>query len=266
MITHSIRKAYADSSGGQIHYRYMVGTGTPLVLLHQTASSSAMFEKLMYRLAGQRPLYAFDTPGFGGSFDPDHAPSMPEYAHWIAEAIDDTEIGDFHLLGHHTGVCIGAEIAVERPQRVKSFSIIGPVPLTEAEREEFRTHFSTPMAPDAGGNYLKQTWDYLAGLGADGELELHHREILDTARAWLGRSRAYGAVWDQDWTALYQKLDCPLLLMCAEDDVLWPYFQRAQELRQDANTATIGGANFEPDLDPDGVAAAVQAFLEKVSA
>ena len=134
MIKHSIRKAYADCSGGQVHYRYMRGEGTPLVLLHQTASSSAMFDLVMQRLAGQRPMYAFDTPGFGGSFDPESPPDMPQYGHWIAEAIDDVEIGEFHLLGHHTGVCIGAEIAVARPQRVRSFAMIGPVPLSVRER------------------------------------------------------------------------------------------------------------------------------------
>lgn len=41
-----IRKAYVDINDGQLHYRYADGPdGTPLVFFHQTASSSAMYER-----------------------------------------------------------------------------------------------------------------------------------------------------------------------------------------------------------------------------
>lgn len=77
----------------------------------------------------------------------------------------------------------------------------------------------------------------------------------------MGRSMAYGAVWQQDWTALYQQVRCPMLLLCAEDDVLFPFFARAQEIRPDAKAVILKGANFEPDLDSEGTARAIQEFL-----
>ena len=257
-----IRKSYVDTSGGQLHCRTQAGPGLPVVCLHQTASSSAMWVKTMQALEGQFGFVAFDTPGFGGSFDPPQAPgTMRAYADWIVEALDALGISRFHLLGHHTGVCIGAEIAVAHPRRVASASFIGPVPLTLDERMQFRQYYLTPMAPDADGAYLKQTWDYLRGLGAHGDLALHHRELVDTTRAYMGRFYAYSAVWEQDWIALFQRITAPMLLMCAPDDVLYPYFSRAQELRPDAQVAVLGGANFEPDLDPRGTAAALERFL-----
>ena len=40
-----IKKAYVDTKGGQIHYRYSSGgTGIPLVMFHKTAASSASYE------------------------------------------------------------------------------------------------------------------------------------------------------------------------------------------------------------------------------
>ena len=72
---------------------------------------------------------------------------------------------------------------------------------------------------------------------------------------------AYTAVWKQDWTAAYEKISCPLLLLCAEDDVLYPFFERAQMLRSDAKAVTIRGANFEPDLDAGSVVSAIRKFL-----
>jgi pimeloyl-ACP methyl ester carboxylesterase len=265
MMHMPLRKAYADCTGGQIHYRHVGGpaTGgdTPLVFFQQTASSSAMYEQVMAGLAGTRPMFAFDTPGFGGSFDPQTQPTMVQYADWLLEAIDAIGLERFHVFGHHTGACIAVELGARHAARVASLMMVGPLPLTAAERHEFSLHFGAPIAPTADGSYLQQTWDYLAGLGAHADLNLHHRELLDTARAWLGRSMAYRAVWEQDWSSLYAATRCPVLLMCAGDDVLYPFFERAHAIRPEARTAVLKGANFEPDLDAAGTIAAIRSFL-----
>ena len=49
--------------------------------------------------------------------------------------------------------------------------------------------------------------------------------------------------------------------MCAEKDVLWPFFERACDMRTDAQSVTVLGSNFEPDQDPSGVTKAVLTFL-----
>jgi pimeloyl-ACP methyl ester carboxylesterase len=220
-----------------------------------------MYVKAIERLAGEFPMYALDTPGFGGSFDPEGMPGMTQYCAWIMAAIDALGIEKFHLFGHHTGACIGVEIAARHPARVAKLMMIGPVPLTQEEREEFRQHYSSPFAPTADGDYLKDTWDYLEGLGSNADLDLHHRELVDTARAYMGRYQIYTSVWDQDFPSYYAEVSCPILIMSAEDDVLNPYFERAKKLRPDAQATMLKGANFEPDLDPDGTVAAIRSFL-----
>lgn len=260
-----IRRGYVDTSLGQVHFRQREDGERHAVFLHQTASSSAMWQAVMERLPPGR-LVAFDTPGFGGSDDPDRddAPSMRQYAAWIVEAIDGCGIREFDLVGHHTGACIAVEIVDALAARVRSIAMIGAVPLTAEEREAFREHYSTPMAPTDDGAYLQETWEYLRGLGADSDLELHHRELLDTARAYYGRYQAYSAVWDQDFVAPFQRVQCPMLLMCARDDVLFDYFERAKEMRPDASHRLLEGANFEPDQDPDGTASALRDFWESL--
>ncbi len=258
-----IKKSYADTSGGQIHYRYLAGRGTPIVFLHQTASSSAMYEKVMARLEGFRPLYALDTPGFGGSFDPEGMPPIGQYVSWLAEAIQKIGLRRYHLLGHHTGGFIAGELAARHPDRVASFMMIGAAVLSEAERAEFSKAFSAPMAPTADGQYLAGTWQYLAKLGADRDLALHHRELVDTVRAYMGRYQGYTALWQQDFGVHLKAVRCPILLMSSVDDVLYPYFEPAKALRPDATAILLKGANFEPDLDPDGTANAIRGFVEK---
>lgn len=261
----TLKKAYVETSLGQIHYRYDTDAATthpPLVLLHKSASSSRMYEAMMERLAPQFHVYALDTPGFGASYDPPVVPDSAYYVAVLLEAIERLGIGLFHLLGHHTGACFGGEMAVLAPQRVASLTMIGPAVLTAAQREQFRGHYSQPFnQPVADGSHLQKTWDYLARMGGAATLELQQRELLDHARAWRGRTQAYTTVWDQDFAALYQQISCPMLLMCAPDDVLFPYYEAALAARPDARSALVAGANFEPDIDPDGCVEALYDFL-----
>ena len=55
---------------GQLHYIWRPGEVVPIVCFHQTASSSESYRKIMQQSVIRNPMYAFDTPGFGGSFDP----------------------------------------------------------------------------------------------------------------------------------------------------------------------------------------------------
>jgi pimeloyl-ACP methyl ester carboxylesterase len=256
-----IIRGYVDIADGQLHTRTMQGPGDPIVMLHQTASSGAMFEAMMHQLAGLATMIAIDTPGFGNSFEPDHAPSIEEYAAWICETLDCLRIGRFHLLGHHTGGCIAVAIAANSPGRVLSLTVIGPVYLDQAARDEFRQHYSRPFVPAWDRVYLQETWDYIERLGSSADIKLHHREFTDMLRAWKGRADAYNAVWDNDQVALYAAVTCPLLFLAAPDDVLAPCLEDALAALPEARTAAISGANFEPDLDANGCADALRAFL-----
>ena len=258
-----MRKGYADCSGGQIHYRHIDGGGIPTVFLHQTASSGQMWEKVMRRLEGQGALYALDTPGFGGSFDAprEASPGMNDYAKWIGEAIADLGITRCNLVGHHTGACIAVELATITPQLPQKMALIGPVPLTAEERLEFSKHFGTPFTPTVSGSYLMDNWEYLKNLGAHADPMLIHREMADQLRAWWGRVQSYNAVWEQDFKGQYEKLDCPLLIAAAPEDVLYPFLERARAIQPAAVVLGVTGANYEPDLDAVTVADGLANFL-----
>ncbi len=98
-----IRKAYVDIGNGQIHYLYIKGQGTPLLLFHRTPASSVIYKRMMKKLVGSRPIYALDTPGFGESFNPDGMPDIKDYRDWFCEPIDKLGVSSFHAYGHQTG-------------------------------------------------------------------------------------------------------------------------------------------------------------------
>ncbi|WAH60778.1 alpha/beta fold hydrolase [Pseudomonas silvicola] len=261
----TIKCGYVDTEHGQIHYRFSraSSSGAPTVVyLHKSASSSRMFEATIVGLASDYNGYALDMPGFGQSFDPQDVPAIAWYVDIFIQALDRLNIERFHLVGHHTGGCIAGEMAVLHPKRVLSMTMIGPTLLSAEEREQFRSHYSTPFnKPLADGSHLQLTWDYLRRMGVGESLALHQRECLDHARAWHGRTQAYRTVWDQDFIAHFLQVQCPMLALCATDDVLWLYFQRVRQLRPEVSCEVIRGANFEPDLDAPSTVSALRGFL-----
>jgi pimeloyl-ACP methyl ester carboxylesterase len=215
-----------------------------------------MWNKVMARWTGDHPLYALDTPGFGGSFDPDEPPTMADYARWINEAASVLGLDRFHLVGHHTGAGIGLAIAVATPERVASLAVIGPACLTADERAAFAARLGAPFRPNRSGAYLLKTWEYLRVGGADRDVLLLHREMTDTLRAWATRPHAYAAAWAQDSTTLLRQVACPTIAIAARDDILFPYLKRLADIRPDISRVVLEtGANFEPDLAADELTA-----------
>src|SRR6478609_5835191 len=96
-----IRLGYVDTPIGQIHYRRTGERGPVVVLLHQTAASSRMYEKFMAALDGEFQLVALDTPGFGASAAFPAQPTIEDLAEVLAAAVAELGISSFHLFGHH---------------------------------------------------------------------------------------------------------------------------------------------------------------------
>lgn len=157
-MTHALaRRAYAETPAGQLHYRESGDPGgVPLVLLHQTASSSVQWAARVLPLlpAGIRAI-ALDTPGFGLSDPPPRpSPGMPWYAGRVRDLLDALGIERAHLAGHHTGAMIALEVAAAHPERVASVSAIGCVVL---DRPEDAAPFRDSMVKwqaDAGGAFV----------------------------------------------------------------------------------------------------------------
>lgn len=262
----TIMKRYANSSGGQIHLRETGDPSLPTIcFFHQTASSGVMFEKVMTRLADRYHCLAFDSPGFGQSFQPEDIPDLRYQADLLLEAITDLAVESFHICGHHTGGCAALEMTVANPERVNSLTLIGPVLANEEERAEYRKIFVKPFEVEKSGDFLKVAWDYLAMIGASASVELHRREMVDHLIAHRAMPMAFEGVWKQDVEALYRAVSVPLHISCSKDDVLWPLFERAGQVRPDAVQSIVGGADFQPDRDPDGVAKALDDFILSLS-
>lgn len=259
----TITKGYVDTRDGQVHYRSCDGTSAlPLVFLHQTASSSLMYEKLMHELQGEYRMFALDTPGFGQSFFPPSPPTIGYYIATFLEALHKLGIQDFHLFGHHTGASIACEMAVTAPTRVRSLMMVGPVYMDAAERQKWIRDFVKAMVIEPDGGHLLKIWKRVRGIDPDPSFALCHREAVDNLRAGERYHEAYLAVFNQDFPALLAQVQCPILMLCGAQDVLMPYFKPSSDARPDAKSVTLPGGTYVVDDHPAAVATEIRTFLQ----
>jgi pimeloyl-ACP methyl ester carboxylesterase len=257
-----IRKPYVETPDGQIHRRYVQGPGVPLLLFHRTPVSSAGFEPLMRRLAGPRALYAFDTPGFGGSFVPEGLPDAVAYRDWMIAAIDGLAIDAFHLFAHHTGTHIATEIAAAAPDRARSLMVNGVLFATPDERAAFRAAVADPPPIDAEGRYLAATWSLIRSLFPRFEPDVVHAELVGALGALTGRRQAFAMLFAQDYPAVLARVRCPVLAMAAADDPLRGFLDRVPAALPRVHTQVLGPAGIAaPELDTERLAAAIEVFL-----
>ncbi|OCT44048.1 hypothetical protein CLCR_00129 [Cladophialophora carrionii] len=255
-----------------------------MIFLHKSASSSASYEALMQNYATRGyHCYAPDMPGFGGSFDPSESAITDiqrEGTAWYAKVFleafhimgiipqpssSDGGSVKCHLIGHHSGAVLAVEFAACYPEMVQSMCLVGPTVMSEEERAAMKAIYFAPFnEPVRDGSHLLKTWQYLEHMGVGEDLSLWQREAVDHIRAWRGRTLIYGAVWAQDSEKLYKNAQCPTLLLCARDDVLWKYFGHVSGLGSHLEAAEIAGGNFEPDRDAEGIEKLWTAFLEKI--
>lgn len=260
-----MKKSYVDCRDGQIHFRETGIPGKPIIcFFHQTASSGAMFEKVMQELESKFHCFAFDSPGFGQSYQPQAIPKLGYVSDMLMEGISNLGIADFHACGHHTGGSIAVEMPVRYPDMLTSLTIIGPVLVNDEEKKEYMKTFVRPFVIEESGDFLKGAWEYLRMIGAGSNVELHNREMADHLIAHNTMPMAFSAVWEQNFEYFFSQVPCPLMIMCSRDDVLWPLFERAGALRPDAKQAIVSGGDFQPDNDPKGVADALSGFLQSV--
>lgn len=216
-----IHKGYVATPWGQIHYR-TAGDETaavPLVLLHQTPSSSVMYEKLMGELAADFRLIAPDTPGFGNSFVPTERPQITFYAQAITAALAALGVEQCYLFGHHTGASIATQITADAARLVKKLILSGAPTLTTTQIDLLRTKVMA-FAPDENGRYFSNMWSQIRAKNSELPLEISYREAVLGLHAAEQYAAAYEAVFAHQLAALFPHIHCPILLIAGERDSL----------------------------------------------
>ena len=231
-MAHQIRRGFADTSTGQVHYRTR-GEGGDLVLLHMTNLSSRAFRNVMPLLDGFR-CWAPDFPGFGQSDALPGQPDMEAFAGSVIEFMDQVGISKAHVFGLHAGNKVGATMAALWPDRVGKLVLSGlthslitdqsrrMAAVPDFGRKQKETRKSSPDERNINDwallfGKLNRIWwrPSVAGNPNAGaaEINLLEDEILDLLEGRLGFGAFYRASWAFDVGELLARVTVPALVI-----------------------------------------------------
>ncbi|TDD43042.1 alpha/beta fold hydrolase [Saccharopolyspora elongata] len=119
------------TSFGRVHvHRSGDGPGTPAVLLHGLAVTSAMWHPNVGALAEHRQVYAVDLLGEQGcSVHEKPIRDWADSAEWIEEVFAELGLDRAHLIGHSHGGWNAANYAVRYPSRLAGLTLLDPLGL-----------------------------------------------------------------------------------------------------------------------------------------
>ena len=239
------------------------GSGTPVVLLHQTPRSWDEYRDVLPLLAarGHRAI-AFNTPGFGGSAPLPGGASIIRWSATLHAALDELGIERAAFVGHHTGGVIAVELAAQRPGRVSAL-VLSSTPLTDAAyRDTPPDESGVDDAQDAEGLRRSRAHFY-----PDDRADLLDRYVTDALSALPLALDGHRAVGEYAMEAAIGHLEMPVLLIGADaDPYAYPQLARMQVALAHAEVHEISGGMVPlPDGWPEAFAGAVADFLARVA-
>ncbi|HEX6722827.1 MAG TPA: alpha/beta fold hydrolase [Burkholderiaceae bacterium] len=260
----TIERAYARLPHGQMHYAFCgPAQAAAVLLLHQTPRSWAEYRAVLPLLGREYRAIAIDTAGFGES-DPLPAPSIEAWAEAAVRLLDALRIPRCHVVGHHTGGVIAAELAARHGARVGAL-VLSSTPFTN---EAFRRARAQRPAIDAvepspDGTHLTRLWQRRQAFYPPDRPDLLHAFVLDAMKVrgdLEAGHRAVAAYRIEDRIASIRQ---PTLLIRAPDDPFAaPHADEWLAHLPQARVVDIAGGMVPlPDQLPQPFADAVLRFL-----
>lgn len=132
-------------------YRSGERSSTPILLLHGNFSSGFWFQDLMTRLPG-RDCIAPDLRGYGETeaLPIDARRGAKDWSEDLGSLIDRLELEKVHLLGWSAGAAAAMQLMLDRPDSVRSLTLLAPVSPYGFGGTKDRT--GTPVYSDYAGS------------------------------------------------------------------------------------------------------------------
>lgn len=231
-----VRRAYADTSIGQIHYRIAKPnsgspSAVPLLMLHMSPASSLVYERLMQVLGESRLCFAPDTPGYGNSDSTPDVPTIEQFADVMIEFLDALGLTEpVDVMGYHTGSMTSISLADRYPDRIRRIVMVSAPIFTEEDLQRFATIYSEEPLWTEDGERLLALWKWFVEFFKVGEVNsvadagrIFYERLSGREKYWWGHHAAFAF----DLQSAITRVQHPILVLNPGDDL--PEFTRRAE-------------------------------------
>jgi pimeloyl-ACP methyl ester carboxylesterase len=258
-----------ELDGCRMHY-VDEGEGFPLVLVHGSPTTSALWRHQIPTLCKRFRVIAPDVLGFGRSPAPDCGVSFTEQSLALRELLDRLGIDRYSLVGHDWGGPIGAACMAQRPAQVHQWVLINTT-----IRPSFRPpwYWKAFTAPVSGpllviwANLWTRDLHRMMKAARNPDFAEHYcapSERIGTRRTFLRLERLEG------YRELMERVVDALPSMPEDALILWgshdTYFRNEHDqlsalLPKSRLVELPGGGHFPQEDMPDAVTSELDAFL-----
>jgi len=101
------------------------GEGKPFLILHGWGSNSDRWAVVAELISKQGfKVIVPDLPGFGKSDMLETPWNMNNYIKWLEEFVNQSNIGEFYLMGHSFGGALACKLTIKYPQKVRKLFLV----------------------------------------------------------------------------------------------------------------------------------------------
>jgi len=271
------------------------GAGDPVLLLHGYPQTHLLWHKVAPRLAAHYRLVVPDLRGYGDSEKPAAAADDHEVyckrtlAKDMVELMQQLGHAAWHVVGHDRGARVAHRMALDHPQRVKSFTSLDVVAsqaafdAMDAQLAYAWFHWNLmrqphPLPETLIGNSVREYFDFLMerwcatpGAIPPGVYAEYVRCFCnpETVRSTCAEYRSVALDLQHDEADRGRRLECPVMVLWGSNtskrpgwqtgkrlDILATWRERAREVRGRG----LDCGHFVPEEQPEAVVAELLAF------
>jgi pimeloyl-ACP methyl ester carboxylesterase len=110
----------------EVFFKESAPDGAPVVMVHGNWGSASWWEPTLARVpAGLRGI-AYDLRGRGQTKGPDSSYTIASLAEDLAAFARALDLPPMHLVGHSLGSAVAMQLALDRPELVRSLAVVAP--------------------------------------------------------------------------------------------------------------------------------------------
>jgi 3-oxoadipate enol-lactonase len=188
------------------------GSGPPLFLLHEGVGDARMWDPVWEQLTARFRAIRYDVRGFGRSPEPTENFTLLGDAQSV---LDQLGVGSAHVAGCSMGGLTALELALTRPDRMRTLVLLCPgiAGYPYPEYSELEAQFEALEAAGDQDGLLRLSLEHWAAAGPDPLIT----ELMRSAqRAWAGEQQ-----FEQAGEPVYDRLGelrIPTVLMVGDSD------------------------------------------------
>ncbi|MFC2970088.1 alpha/beta fold hydrolase [Acidimangrovimonas pyrenivorans] len=249
----------------------------PALMIHCSLAHSGEWSALAERLGDRLHMVAFDLPGHGRAPDWQPGSDIAAVALESAVPLAEAEDGPVDLVGHSFGAVVALRLALERPDLVRTLTLIEPTlfaaaraagaPEAVGHEDEMRPLQAALEAGDAEGAARMFIADWGTGQSWEATPEAQRRYFAERIHLILASEPV---LWHDSGNLLapgrLEGLEMPVLLLEGGDSppiITAIARELARRLKRVTRVTVPGATHMLPVTHPDAVAAAIGVHLTR---